>query len=169
MKMYKTQNATRLFAWVFTTCFLLVLSACGSNGDNSATSETTLSIPSFIPMQRLVAPEANLVAWVTIDNGSRISMTIDSQAGTASASIPNQSLTTHTVLVEFEFTDGVDTVILATASSSVDLSSGDTTLTLTDAEYVVNLDDDNDGITNLEEVANGTDPLVPDPTSFLLQ
>ncbi len=60
-------------------------------------------------------------------------MTIDSVAGgTASTSIPGLSRSIHTVQIEFEFTDGVDTITLATATSTVDLSAGDASLSFDD-------------------------------------
>ena len=155
--MYDRHNIiTKFLELIFTACFILVLSACSSNNnDTVATAETATEIPQFI--QKLALTDGNLVAWITIDGGEPILM--DLAGGTASASIPNLSRSVHTVEIKFEFTDGVGTITLATATGTVDLSSGDGSLSFADTDYKIDYDDDNDGDTNLEEVINGTSPL----------
>ena len=151
---------------IFSACFILVLSACSSSDDTAATTETVTEIPQFI--QKLALTADDLVAWITIDDGTRTQLTIDLVAGTASRSI-TLSRSEHKVLIEFEFTGGVDPITLATATKTVDLSAGDASLSFDGADYdIVSYDDDNDGLSNLYEIINGLDPLVADVSDCIL-
>jgi len=159
MNTYDRHNRTTTLKLILSACLLLVLSACSKNDDTAATTETEADIPQFIVKAALNTTDGHLLAWITIDGGTRSAMTIDSAAGTVSTSIPGLSRTTHTVLIEFEFTDNIDTITLATVTSSVDLSGGNATLTFTDSDYTTSFDTDNDGISNLNEIINGTSPV----------
>ena len=172
MNMYDRHNIKNILKLIFSACFVLALSACSSDDDTVATADTVTEIPQFIQKLALntTDPNASLLAWITIDGdgGTRTQMTIDSVAGTSSTSI-TLSRTIHTVLVEFEFTDGVDTITLATATKEIDLSAGDASLTYADTDYeTASYDDDNDGISNLNEIIIGSDPLVPDASDCIL-
>jgi hypothetical protein len=169
-EMVNRHNLTKYLKLVVSSCFILALSACSSNDDTVATAETVTEIPQFIQKFTLntADPDASLLAWITIDSGTRNPMTIDSAAGTESTSIPGLSRTTHSVLIEFEFTDGIDTITLATVTSTVDLSSGDASLSFADTDYTTSFDNDGDGINNVTEIINGTDPLVPAVTNCIL-
>ena len=163
--MYDRHNITKILKLIFSACFILVLSACSSSDDTAATTETVTEIPQFIQKLALntTDPNASLLAWVTIGDGTRTQLTIDLVAGTASGSF-TLSRTTYTILIEFEFTDEIDTITLATATQIVDLSAGDASLTFNDADYDISFDDDSDGINNLDEIISGSDPLVPSST-----
>jgi len=177
--MVNRHNLTTLLKLVVSSFLILVLSACSSNDDTVATAETVTEIPLFIQKFALntTDPNAHLLAWITITKvgdppcptpcPTRTPMTIDSAAGTVSASIPLDRAT-YTVFIEFEFTDGVATITLATVDSPVDLSNGDASLSFTDADYDINFDNDSDGINNVTEIINGTDPLVPVVTNCIL-
>ena len=157
MNMYNRHNITKFLKLIFSACFILVLSACSSSDDTVTTTETVTDIPQFIQKLALNTTDGHLEAWITIDGGAPIPM--DLAGGTASASIPNLSRSVHTVEIKFEFTDDVDTITLATATKSVDLSSGDGSLSFADEDYTTNFDEDNDTFTNLIEVTNDSDPL----------
>ncbi len=168
--MYGRHNIiTKFLKLIFSACFILVLSACSSSDDTDTTAETVTDIPQFI--QKLVLnttdPNASLLAWITIDGGTRTQLTIDLVTNTASRSI-TLSRSKHTVLIEFEFTDGVDTITLATATKSIDLSDGYDSLTFEIPDYTTSYDDDNDGLSNLSEIIDGTDPLIPAVTDCIL-
>ena len=158
--MYNRHNITKILKLIFSACFILVLSACSSSDDTVTTTETVTEIPQFIQKLALdtTDPNASLLAWITIDGGTRTQLTIDLVAGTASRSI-TLSRSEHKVLIEFEFTGGVDPITLATATKTVDLSAGDASLTFDDADYTTNFDEDNDTFTNLIEVTNDSDPF----------
>ena len=169
--MVNRHNLTKLLKLVFSSCLILALSACSSNDDTVATAETVTEIPQFIQKFALntTDPNASLLAWITIDGGTRNPMTIDSAAGTVSTSIPGLSRSVHTVLIEFEFTDGVDTITLATVTSTVDLSAGDASISFDDTDYdTASYDDDSDGINNVTEIIIGTDPSVADTSDCIL-
>ena len=168
MNTHDRHNRTTTLQLILSACLLLALSACSSNDNTVATAETATEIPQAILKFALNTTDGNLLAWIKIDGGIRSPMTVDSTAGTVSASIPGLSRATHTVLIEFEFTDGVDTITLATVSTTVDLSAGDASLTFADTDYTTSYDDDHDGITNVTEIINGTDPLVPTVTNCIL-
>ena len=157
--MYDRHNIKKTLKLIISACFILVLSACSSDDDTAATTETVTEIPQFIQKLALTT-DGSLVAWITIDGGTRTQLTIDLVAGTASKSI-TLSRSKHTVLIEFEFefTDGTDTITLATATKTVDLSAGDASLTFADADYKIDYDDDNDGDNNLTEIIAGTSPI----------
>ena len=166
--MYDRHNITKTLKLIFSACFILVLSACSSSDDTVATAETVTEIPQSIQAFALNNTDGNLVAWITIDNGARTPMAINAAAGTVSTSIPGLSRATHSVLIEFEFTDGVDTITLATVTSTVDLTNGDASLSFADTDYTTAYDKDGDGVNNLTEIINGTDPLVVDISNCIL-
>lgn len=146
----------RLIRLLMTACLLAVISAC--NNSNSSNTETTSVTKVPASIQKLTLPSGTLRAWVTVDGGTRIEMTIDSVAGTASATIPGLTRDTHTVLIEYELTDTNGTITLASASQTADLSEGPLTITFTDSDYNTSYDEDNDGLTNVEELAMGKNP-----------
>lgn len=168
--MYDRHNITKFFKLIFSACFILVLSACSSNDDTAATTETVTEIPQFIQKLALTTtdPNAELLAWLIID-GDPIPLTIDLVAGTASKSI-TLSRGKHELQIKFEFTDTVDTITLATTPTQiVDLSAGDVSLTFEVADYITaDYDNDGDGISNLDEIKQGSDPLVADVSDCIL-
>ncbi|MCW9013779.1 MAG: hypothetical protein OQL06_08355 [Gammaproteobacteria bacterium] len=152
------QFVLNIFKLLLAFVFFLTISAC-SNDNTEATTETVTEIPDVIQKFTLTTP-GTLRAWITVDAGARTEMTIDSVAGTASATITGLTRASHTVLIEYEFTDntGNITVTLATASNTIDLSSGDGSLAFSGTDFDTSYDDDNDGVSNMDEIANGTDP-----------
>ncbi|VAW62864.1 hypothetical protein MNBD_GAMMA09-1470 [hydrothermal vent metagenome] len=148
---------------IFSLFFIHILSACG--GDNNiekSVSKTTAEMP--VELQKLVGTGGGtLRAYVTIDGdtSNRIEMTINpAGAGSASAAIPGLSLKSYTVLISYEYTQGANTLILATASKTVDLTSGSGSLSFLVGDYqdIGTHDDDGDGISNAAELAAGSDP-----------
>ena len=148
-------HLTRLI-WLLVTAFLLAaLSACGNSNNNS---ETTSVVKLPINIQKLTLPSGALTAWITVDD-IQTQMTIDSVAGTASATITGLTLDTHTVLIEFKFTDSNQTILIATSSRSVDLSAGSATISFADEDYDTGYDEDQDGLSNIDELAWGKNPF----------
>jgi len=142
---------------------IFLLQACGNNHSTEQKNVSVTQIPTAV--QKLILPNGTLTAWVTVDGGSRTQMTIDSTAGTASATISGLTLATHTVLIEYEFTDTYGTILVASASKPVDLSSGSGSLNFSDADYNTSYDSDGDGITNVVELGAGTNPFGHPPIS----
>ncbi len=164
-------NLEKTLRLICSTCFILALVACGNNDDTVAnaeilstgdsTAKAIAKMPGFI--QILALPDdGQLLAWVTIDDGTRTQMQTDISTGTSSASISGLSKSIHSVLIEFELSDGTDTVLLATATGDVDLTSGNGNLSFADSDYTstgIGFDDDDDGFSNLTEIIVGTDPI----------
>ena len=144
------------------------LYACDNSNNGTAESSTNLAnteIPSDV--QKLILGTGTLSAFVTIDSGSPIAMTIDpTGTGSASATIPNLTLAVHTVAITYEFNDGIGTLVVATATNTVDLTGGSGSISFIEADYdLASHDDDNDGISNAAELAAGTDPRVDEGTA----
>jgi len=150
-------HAVKIF---ISLALLSAISACDSNNtDTKATNNTTSEVPG--DLHKLTLPGGNtLRAYVSVDGGARIEMTIDpTGAGSASASIPNLSLASHTVTITYEYTDSTGTIVLATATNTVDLSSGSGSLSFVAADYDFDSHDtDGDGINNVAELAAGKNP-----------
>jgi len=148
----------KTFRVIISLVLLNTLYACESNYA-TGTSNTTTEMPAEIQKLTL-ASGGTLSAYVSVDGGARIEMTIDpAGAGSASASIPSLSLASHTVTITYEYTDINGTVILATATSTVDLTSGSGSLSFAATDYdFASHDSDGDGISNAAEIAAGTDP-----------
>lgn len=155
-----------LFSWVNSIFFLVFLSACGEDNPPAATvTQTRTELPA--ELQKLSANGGDLRAFVTIDGNveGRIEMeiTIAGQgSATAAATITGLSPGAHAVLFSYEFTDLNGTLILATASGNVDLSSdGEGQLSLGAEDYdLASHDDDNDGVSNLRELLLGLNPRI---------
>lgn len=154
---------------IFSLILLNALAAC-SDSDEVAGSIASVAKTEMPPeLQKLLGTDlTNLRAFVTVDGdtANRTEMTIStSGTGSASASIPGLTLDMHTIIITYEYTDGSgNTFILATATNTVDLSSGDGSISFLASDYdLASYDEDGDGISNADEVAAGSDPL--DPTS----
>ena len=91
MNIYDRHSIKKKLKLIFSVCFILVLSACSGNDDTVATAVTGTEIPQFIQSFALNNTDGNLVAWITIDGGTRTQMTIDGAAGTSSTSITGLS------------------------------------------------------------------------------
>ena len=142
----------------------IFLQSCSDDSDNK---QPTSSLFTQVTASILAQTTGTLKTWITIDNGTRIEMTISGD--TATASISNLSQSTHTVLIEFELTDSNGTVTLATASQTVDLSSGDSSISFVYTDFeTASYDEDGDGFSNAEEYTVGTNPWVIDKPPCLI-
>lgn len=154
------QSKPYLIKLFITFALLINIAACSD--DNTGANTETVSvteIPEAIQKFTLTTDGA-LEAWLIID-GTRYPMSINSDAGTATATISGLSRSSHTVSVVYEFTDlNGDTYILAdTLPENVDLSSGDASISIDSGDFdTASHDSDGDGISNADEVAAGTDP-----------
>lgn len=155
------RSATKIIIGI---AFISTLYAC-DNGDTGTAANNTSQAKTEIPaaLQKLTLPGAGtLTAFVTVDGGSRISMTIDpTGAGSASATIPGLSLAVHTIAITYEYTDGIGTLVVATATNTIDLTGGDGSISFVSADYdLASHDFDSDSISNAAELAAGSDPRV---------
>ena len=135
---------------------LFALSACSEN--SSSGQPTTMTSVTELPSAVLTLPAGGeLAAYIRVDGGAQTRLDISNN--TATGSIPGLTRAVHNILIEFEFTDSSgNTFTVATASRDVDLSSGDASISFVDTDYdLASFDDDGDGISNAQELADGTD------------
>jgi len=147
-------------------CSLLlfgVLSACGSNESNKSTNRAVSKIPGAI--SKLATGGGDLRAYVTIDNddANRIEMVINPNAGgSASVEIPSLTRAIYEITITYEYTDNNRTIVLATASNTVDLTSGSGSLNFEADNYILDIyDEDQDGASNAGELFAGSSPFIP--------
>lgn len=133
---------------------LFVLSACSD--DSSSGQPTSATSVTELPPAVLTLPDGGrLRAYISIDSDERVELSISEN--TASGKVPNLTRSTHDVLISFEYTDSSgNTVTVATAKQTVDLSSGDASISFAEGDYDMDFDFDKDGLTNAEELAAGT-------------
>jgi hypothetical protein len=149
--------------------FLLLLSAC-SSGDSTLTTQTEnkdgVSIPSVV--SEALPDDGTLSAYIRVDDGPRQAMTIND--GMASITLNGLTLGEHTITMEFEFvldSNPDQPLLLASASRTMNVGSGQNPI-LTFTDYTTDgegFDADNDGISNLAELSNYTDPFVAGPVA----
>ncbi len=160
------QTATSITRLII-SLFFVFLYGCGaennSRGNSSFESKASTEIPASVQKLAL-APGSTLKAYITIDNNNKIEMNLDTAAaGSASVSIAGLSLASHRIVITYEYTLNGVIYTLATASKTIDLSSGSASLSFVSADYKTDTyDRDNDGISNVDELKNGTDPGVID-------
>jgi len=157
-----TIRITKLIFKLMISLLFVSLYACSSDDNVASTSsKATTEMPS--ELQKLtLSGGGTLAAYVTIDGdtANRRTMSIDGAgSGSASASIPGLTLAPHTIVISYEYTDTNGTIVLASASNTVDLTSGSGSLSFVAADYDLDTyDEDGDGISNAAELAAGTDP-----------
>lgn len=116
--------------------FGFVLSAC-SSGDNT-NADTTKAVFDMPAAALSVPGTGTLSAYVIVDGNisSPVAMTINTSAGTASASIPGLSRSTHNIQIVYEYTNGSTSYIVAqSAVHNVDLSGGSASFDVPATDY----------------------------------
>lgn len=152
-----------LTKYVIFLAVLGLLSACSNSGNsNTNTIDTATEMPGDLQILALSGGGV-LRSFVTVDGNTndRVELIIDSSgAGSASGSFPGLSLAIHSVLITYEYTGSFGTIILASASTNVDLTSGSESINFVAADYNLSShDEDSDGVSNAEELVNTTDPF----------
>lgn len=137
------------------------------DGRDPFTIEVAMAISTAIPALSTAASAAGtLRAFITLDgdNENRVEMNIDTVAGSANYTFPGLLQTQHGIVINFEYTDTEGTITLITANRNIDLTNGPVTL---DADVnntdIVLFDEDNDGITNINELLAGSNPRASVP------
>lgn len=147
-------------------CIAVLVSSCGGGGGGSSatpTGQIDLSTTFNVNVNNLPT-DGDLHVYAAVDGGAQQDMQIVNT--TASSSISSLSVGTHTVNVEIVFIYNNGTSItLSSASSTIDVVDGANSLDISSISYVTNYDDDNDGVSNLDEMNAGTSPS--DPTCVL--
>jgi len=155
---------SNLFAFIFFAFIVLFVNAC-SQGSSTVNVEQQEGKGIILPAALVTLPPGGaLSAYIRIDNGDRQQLTIN--GGTASASLTGISEGSHLFTLEFEYTstDPITLmphppIILASASQTIVVGPGINTLNFLESSYNIDgYDDDGDGISNLAEITNGTNP-----------
>ncbi len=140
----------------------LALHACGGSNDNGQISENKAVAELPAGVQKLTLNgSGTLSAYIVIDGDTdnKILMVLDRSAGSASLVVPALTRELHRIDITYDYTLSGVTYILATASKSIDLSSGAAELSFSITDYLTDPhDDDNDGSSNIAELRSGTDP-----------
>lgn len=167
-----TKSIQKFIVSVFS--ILLVIVALNSCGDNSSSSGeqgivshdgTNLSVD--FPVPEFLSPTAiaGLQCQATIDGGAPYPLTVDLVTNAVSGTITGVSAGAHVLgLTYFVSILGVDVVLCNYSGPVTVYANQTTTVTVLDTDLDRNIDDDQDGYTNLAEVRIGTDPL--DPADF---
>ena len=103
---------------------------------------------------------ANLRAQLILDGTREYELNVDPTTNAIDGTVANVSIGNHDIeIIYFVIVSG-EVVILCRHSTQVDVVEGQsTTVALLDEDLDRNIDDDEDGHTNLAEVRSGTDPL----------
>jgi len=153
---------SRIKAFVFFTGIAIVISAC-TQGSSTVTTQQPDGGGIVVPkaLHGLSADNA-LTAYIRVDGGERQQMTID--GGNASIRLTGISQGSHTFTVEFEYLSSSapgNPIILARASKTIDVKPGDNPLNILEADYETDsFDEDGDGVSNLDEILNGSSPFA---------
>ncbi len=152
----------RIKAFVFFTGIAIVISAC-TQGSSTVTTQQPDGGGIVVPkaLHGLSADNA-LTAYIRVDEGERQQMVIDD--GNAFISLTGISQGSHTFTVKFEYISSSapgNPIILASASKMIDVKPGDNPLSFLEADYETDsFDEDGDGVSNLDEILNGSNPFA---------
>jgi len=154
---------------------LIGMSACTDNGstivvDADGNSSLVIEPPGFVVDARAVVPE-NLSLFVTIDAGggaTQVDMAPQRPGVIWTGSIRVQKNSNVDLYAEWKETvDGTD-LLLARATSRLVNITGRTQFVLEDRSYITTgpgFDADDDGISNLAERKQDSNPFIPEETS----
>ena len=153
---------TRIKTVVFFTGIAIVISAC-TQGNSTVTTQQPdgggIAVPKAL--HGLSADNA-LTAYIRVDGGERQQMTITD--GNAFIRLTGISPGSHLFTVEFEYISSSapgNPIILARASKTIDVKPGDNPLNILEADYETDsFDEDGDGVSNLDEILNGSSPFA---------
>lgn len=150
-------------------CIAIFISACGGGSSSSSDdSDSTPTASGQIDLSTTFDVDVNnlpidgdLHVYAAVDGGTQQDMQIVNT--TASTSISGLSVGTHTIDIEIVFIYNNGTSItLSSASSTLNVVDGANPLDISSISYVTSYDDDNDGVSNLDEMNAGASPTDPE-------
>ncbi len=162
-----TKSIQKFIFSVFSILFVLVaLTSCGdipsSSDDQGSVSHDGANLSIDFPVHKSLAALAivGLQAQATIDGGDPYPLDVDPVTNQISGNITGVSQGTHDLEITYFKTTPCGDVDLCTYSTQVTVYSGQPAyVTILDTDLDRNLDDDQDGYTNLAEARIGTCPL----------
>jgi len=141
----------------------LTMLACESGNSNVGTNPTEgkggVSLPRELKTALLTGGTLN--AYIIVDGGNRQIMSINGDIAGINLSGLTEGM--HTFIIEFEYvvTANPDTpLILARVSQDLNVGVGDNTLNIEEGDYDTSQDNDNDGRSNINELAAGENPFA---------
>ncbi|MCF6261127.1 MAG: hypothetical protein L3J98_13365 [Gammaproteobacteria bacterium] len=152
----------RIKAFVFFTGIAIVISACTQGGSTVTTQQPDgggIVVPKAL---HGLSTDNALTAYIRVDESERQQMTISD--GNAFISLTGISQGSHIFTVEFEYLSSRapgNPIILARASKTIDVKPGDNPLDILESDYETDsFDEDGDGVSNLDEILNGSSPFA---------
>jgi len=153
---------TRFKTLVFFAFVVVVTSAC-TQGSSTVTAQQSDGGGIVVPAAlRSLPAGSELTAYIRVDDGERQPMTIADD--NASIQLTGISQGSHTFIIEFEYISNNspgNPIILARASKTIDVGPGDNPLDILESDYETDsFDEDGDGVSNLKEISNGSNPFA---------
>jgi len=146
---------------------LVFLASCNANDPGSTGGSGLISHDGANMTVAFSSPDiisslaiANLSAKLVLDGVSNHELNVDPITNAISGTITDVPIGSHVIEIIYFIMVSNREVILCQHSTQVDVVEGESTeVTLLDEDLDRNIDDDEDGHTNLAEVRSGTDPL----------
>ena len=146
----------------------MTLSGCSqkSNPDEGSVSKDTLSAPLPNTLTALAVDTTTLVVEIIVDGGTPracTNLSVDQENNTYSCDITLSS-GPHILSLVYSIrdkTDGTTVQVTTTSDINVDIIAGQTSSADFSSATLTYIDDDKDGINNLDELSEGSDPTKP--------
>ena len=164
--MTNTKHYRNILLLIIVCYVLIFVIAC--DGDSASTKRdgsiwydgTDVSVNLFTPASIAALTIDNLYAQVTIDGTSIHPLNVDLITNEVSGTITGVSAGTHDLELTYYVILSDVNVVLCNYSTQITVNSGQSsTVTILDNDLDRNIDDDEDGYTNLAEVRMGKNPL----------
>lgn len=134
----------------------------GCEGDSESNQALVVNMPMAVPAQ--YPSDGEVLAWMRLDDGSRIAMDVDTANETVSGVLNNVSAGAHTIEIIVEFdADTFGVLELARTSLPVTADGSRIEISFEQNDYTY-ANSDNDTYPNVIELIAGSDPL--DENSF---
>lgn len=141
--------------------FVVLLAACGSGSSNGqlniGTGDLVIEYPASL--SKYVKEDTVLTARISVDRGEPVYLTVDKRAKKVTGSIDNLSDGDHMLMVEYLIEQDGELVSIATGM--IHITVGDFEIIALLYRDFIYTDSDNDGVTNIAELAFGTNLLDP--------
>jgi len=150
-------------SFIFISVLSLTMLACESGNSNVGTipaeDKGGVSLPRELKTTLLT--DGTLNAYITVDEGTRQKMSINGENAGINLSGLTEGMHTFTIEFEYIVTANPGTPVkLAQVSREMNVGAGSNTLSIEETDYDTSYDDDNDGRSNIIELAAGENPFA---------
>lgn len=154
----------KIYITLLLTVLTMGLSGCGGSSSQDSASQVTFFAPLPIELNALALDNTSLLVQVVVDGGAPqtcTGLTVNTGAGIYSCNITLPA-GSYTISLVYSVIDTAGTFIVATTSDiAVNVVAGQTaTPDISAATVDYNIDDDGDGINNINELDEGSDPTI---------